>query len=64
MDVILIDPPSLDGHINERHLGLTSSPNLGLLYLATYLKLKAEADVNVVDMFACKYDFTDIGWNY
>ena len=62
MNVLLIDPPSLEGFAiegaGERKL---PTPNMGLIYIASYLKLKTDANVLVLDMPAYNIAFQGIG---
>lgn len=62
MNVMFIDPPSLQGGASENvsigdGTNLTS-PNMGILYMATYLKSKTHAKVSILDMAANNIEFT------
>lgn len=50
MEVLLIDPPSLEGKFTEvSDRNIMFNPNLGLVYMATYLQEKSDAHVTIVD---------------
>ena len=60
MNVLLIDPPSLEGNVAEFSQNRSSTPNLGLIYLATYLKSRSNATIKILDMAANNLTFNDI----
>jgi radical SAM superfamily enzyme YgiQ (UPF0313 family) len=60
MVVTFIDTPSLEGHLGERAAGVATTPNIGLIYMATYLNSVAGADANMIDMAAGKQSPADL----
>lgn len=60
MNIVLIDPPSMEGTTIEGFSSKMPTPNLGPIYIATYLKIKSDANVIVIDMAANDIDFADM----
>jgi anaerobic magnesium-protoporphyrin IX monomethyl ester cyclase len=50
MNVLFMDPPSLTGAVAESDANKLSSPNMGLLYLATCLRSQAAVNVRIMDL--------------
>ena len=60
MNIMLIDPPSLEGNVVEAKATKQPTPNLGLIYIATHIKNNTNADVQVIDMAAEQIGFSDL----
>lgn len=61
MNIMFIELPSLIGGATESgRQTILSEPNMGLIYMATYLKSKTDANVLVLDMVANKINFSNI----
>lgn len=61
MNVLFIDPPSLTGEVSES-IGdkKLSTPNMGIIYIATNLKVKSDANIMVLDMATYNLNCDDI----
>jgi radical SAM superfamily enzyme YgiQ (UPF0313 family) len=60
MNVLFIEPPSLEGFASEMEDTRPTTPNMGLLYMATCLRARTGANVAVLDMAAEGRKFADI----
>ncbi|OQX51835.1 MAG: hypothetical protein B5M53_10210 [Candidatus Cloacimonas sp. 4484_209] len=59
--IVFIDPPSLSGSHSEDLRDKPVTPNMGLIYLATYLHSRfKEVNVNLIDMVANNYNYQDV----
>jgi radical SAM superfamily enzyme YgiQ (UPF0313 family) len=62
MNVLFIDPPSIEGGVREKKNGAKAvSPNMGILYMSTYLRSKTNSIIQVIDMAAQEISFKDTG---
>lgn len=60
--ILFVDPPSLSGGAQElAGASRLSSPNLGLIYIASYLKQKTDAQVLFVDINTEGLTFEGLG---
>jgi len=57
---MFIDPPSEIGTASESGTTTMPTPNMGIIYMATYIRQKTDANVLVLDMVANKIQFVDI----
>ena len=61
MRVLFIDPPSPTGGATEfGEKEKLASPNMGIIYIATYLKSRTDADVLVIDMLHNNLSFSSL----
>lgn len=60
MNITFVDPPSLMGTAFESESTKMSTPNMGILYIATYIKQKTDANVTVLDMIASNLSFLNV----
>jgi radical SAM superfamily enzyme YgiQ (UPF0313 family) len=60
MNVMFIDPPSEMGTASESVLTTMPTPNMGIIYMATYIRQKTGANIFVLDMAANKIKFKDL----
>lgn len=59
MNILLVDPPSSTGRAHESSgRNKLPSPNMGLIYLATYIKAKAGNDANIKIIDPQLFDFS------
>lgn len=60
MNVLFIDPTTLEGKTSEAGSTRIATPNMGLISLGTYLKAKTGSRISILDMAAEKVGFSDI----
>lgn len=60
MNILFIDPPSFKGTLSHDEKTKLPSPNIGIIYIATYLKEKINANVLILDMVHDNIGFMDL----
>lgn len=61
MNVLFVDPPSLEGLAGEKSgERKLPTPNMGIIYIASYLESKTDANISILDMATCNLTCNDV----